>query len=446
MHRIVLDSFFHMMPGHRLSRNIFTGGYRTNYGRYSPFDVYHPNGASMLYSDLQTDFDIKFLNQPYSEMTLADADILVVPNPDYPLYEGASPYRIDAPDIDALINFINRGGSVILMINSFLSKSDFWEENFDFERITPLMERLGLRWDHNFMSDENTILPSKNGNLTVGYGQGGRVLDRKLPANAEPLLTFEGEIFGFKTKVGKGKLAVVGDAGLVSNGLYHFPGFDNAAFLAKLFKDMSPAWGAAPAQTFESFEFGHISCGTSDQGISEKLFKTLRPQARFEVDHHYRHLTYESKHGAASASEVAAKMPFNLTAIAAQKSVRASFPFVNVSDRRQTALVEVSLNISSKKSEIGTDFVISGTHVSEQVTWADIGANPEIFDAIGQLVRVNTIVQILVGTNPDGSLRYYSLKQGQILYDRNTRNTHYGFDILLGSRNVVYAPTLAAQS
>src|SRR5437868_4130472 len=210
MQRILIDAFFHMMPGHRLSRNIFTGGYRTNYGRYSPFDVYHPNGASMLYSDLQAAYDLKFLNQPYCEMSLADADILLIPNPDYPLYEGASPYRIDAPDVDALVNFLNRGGSVILMINSFLSRSDFWEENFDFERITPLLERLGVKWDHNFMSDDNTILPSKHGELTVGYGQGGRVLGGKLPSGASPLLTYEGEIFGFQVKRGQGKLAVVG--------------------------------------------------------------------------------------------------------------------------------------------------------------------------------------------------------------------------------------------
>jgi hypothetical protein len=95
---------------------------------------------------------------------------------------------------------------------------------------------------------------------------------------------------------------------------------------------------------------------------------------------------------------------------------------------------------------MGTDYVISGTKVSEQVTWDDIGADPVVFGAVGQLIRVNTIVQILAGTNPDGSLRYYSMKQGQILYDRNAKNTHYGFDILLASRNVVFSPTSASPS
>ncbi|MBL9215283.1 MAG: hypothetical protein JNG83_07395 [Opitutaceae bacterium] len=442
MKRIVIDSFFHMMPGHRLSRNIFTGGYRTNYGRYSPFDVYHPNGASMLYSDLLASYDIRLLNQPYSEMTLADADILMIPNPDYPLYEGTSPYRIDAPDITALLNFLNRGGSVILMLNSFLSRADFWEENFDFERVTPLLDRLGVRWDHDFMSDDNNILPAVHGQLKVGYGQGGRVLAGRLPAGAEPLLTYDGQTFGFVVKSGRGRLAVVGDAGLVSNGLYHFPGFDNAAFLAKLFADMAPAWTTGAAQGFECFEFGHLSCGTSELGVSEKLFRSLRPQARFEIDHHYRHLTYESAPVRLPGAAVAARLPVRLEAAAGRRRVTGRFPFVNVTDGRPTAEGELALNVAERKSGAGTDYVISGTAVNESLGWDDIGADPAVFGAIGQLARVNTVVQILAGTNPDGSLRHYSVKQGQILYARNARNPHYGFDILLGSRNAVYAPAV----
>ncbi len=441
MKRILLDAFFHMMPGHRLSRNIFTGGYRTNYGRYSPFDVYHPNGASMLHSDLQADYDVKLLNQPFSEMTLAEADILLVPNPDYPLYEGTSPYRIDAHDVEALMNFLRRGGSVILMINSFLSRSDFWEENFDFERVAPLLARVGVKWDPDFMSDDNNILPAKNAALRVGYGQGGRVLGGRLPKGAKPLLTFEGQQFGFVVKVGRGRLAVVGDAGLVSNGLYHFPGFDNATFLQRLFRELSPAWGDRPAGAFECFSFGHVSCATSEHGITEKFFRTLRPQGRFEIDHHYRHLTHEEKAVVVSARRVGALLPVPVKAVAGRKAVTGRFQFVNICPGRRTASLSVRLNVTARRSDVGTDYVIAGTDVAHDAKWADLGAEPEVFDAIGQLVRVTTIVQIHAGTRPDGSLRYYTMKQGQILYARNARNPHYGFDILLCSRNLVFSPT-----
>jgi hypothetical protein len=445
MKRIVFDRFFHMPPGHRLSRNISTGGYRTNFGRYSPFDIYHPNGCSMLFADLLASCDFKFSSEPLSEVALAEADILLIPNPDYPLYEGSAPYRLDAPDIDAMVNYLNRGGSVVLGINSFLSRSDFWEENFDLERLTPLFDRLGVKWDHDFMSDENRILPAKGCGFIVGYGQGGRVLGANLPMGAEPLLTFEGNVFGFTTKVGRGKLAVVGDAGLISNGLYHFPGFENAAFLLKLFDDMTPAWCAGPVKAFERFEFGHLSCGTSEQGITEGVFRSLRKHAAYAVDHHYRHLTYESQPANCSAAKAAAELPVKIEDAQGKTLVRGEFPFVGVSEGRGTASYSLELHVAETRSSMGVDFIISGTKVNESLSWNDIGADPEVFGPIGELERVNNVVQILAGTRADGSLRYYVMKEGQILYDKNLRNAHYGYDILLGSRNLVISPAAAPE-
>jgi hypothetical protein len=387
--------------------------------------------------------DFKFSTAPLSELSLAEADILLMSNPDYPLYEGAAPYRIDTPDIDALMNYLNRGGSVILTINSFLSRSDFWEENFDLERLTPLFDRLGVKWDHDFMSDDNRILPAMSDSFIVGYGQGGRVLERVLPNGATPLLTFEGDVFGFTMKVGQGKLAVLGDAGLVSNGLYHFPGFENAGFLLKLFEDMTPAWGAGPVEAFECFEFGHLSCGTSEQGITDGIFRSLRKNATYAVDHHYRHLAYEGRPETCLAAQVAASLPVKLEDAAEKISLRSNFPFVGVSEGRGTASFDLELNVLEKKSANGADYIISGTKVSENLDWDDIGADPEVFGHIGKLVRVNSVVQILAGTRADGSLRYYVMKQGQILYDKNSRNPHYGYDIMLGSRNLVVSPSAA---
>jgi len=333
----------------------------------------------MLFSDLLSNFDFKFLQSPISEMSLAEADILMTPNPDYPLYEGASPYRIDAQGIDAVVNFLQRGG---------------------------------------------------------------RVLSAALPVGAQPLLTFEGDVFGFSVKVGKGKLAVIGDAGVVSNGLYHFPGSDNSAFPVSLFNDMSPASGTARPPVFEVFEFGHLSCATSEHGTAEKIFKTLRPQARFSIDHHYRHLTHESAAVPAPVAEALRKLPVGLDELAKGKALKAKFHFINISDGHSTSPFDMPLTVWAKTSEMGTDYIVVGASVNEGLSWKDIGADPAVFSSIGELARVNTVVQILAGTHPDGSLRYYTAKQGQIFYDRNARNPHYGFDILLGSRNLTISPTV----
>ena len=433
MKKILIDAFFHQMPGHRLSRNISVGGYRINVGRYSPYDVYHPNGASMLISDLVASYDVAWSMEPFSDMSLASADLLVIPNPDYPLYEGASAFRIDAQDIDALLAYLERGGSVLMLVNSFLSRSDFWEENFDIERVGAFFRKVGITWDPDYMSDDAQILPAKSGPFTVGYGQGGRVLGG-LPEDAEELLSWNGETYGFIKPVGKGKLAVIGDAGLVSNGLYGFPTFDNRAFIGDLIGRLMPSF--TPGR-FDKLTYGSVSCATNKDGISEELFRSLRPDAEFQIDHHYRHLVWEDPRESVAADAVA--LPFELKDIENADSIEASIPYIPAMEGKETGSFRFPLAVQKTVRGNGVEYFISGTVFSEDMTWEDIGADPGIFGKIGQLLRVNTVVQILLGTE-DGVLKWATCKQGQITYDRNVKNPAYGYDIFLASRCAVYAP------
>ena len=443
MTKIVIDAFFHMMPGHRLSRNIAVGGYICNYGRYSPYDMYHPNGASMLISDLAAAYDLKYSTQPFSEVALCDADILIIPNPDYPLYEGASPYRIDQPDIDALMNFMGRGGSVLMLINSFYAKSDFWEENFDIERVNPFLERLGLQWDANYMSDDNRILPASSGAFCVGYGQGGRVKNAALPSDAQKLLTFEDCEFGFIKKVGAGKIAVIGDAGLISNGLYGFPTFDNKAFLLDLIASLQPSYANAKhgPEKFEKLCYGSISCAPSEEGINDCLFRTLMTDAVYKVDHHYRHLVWESK-GAEITPEAALELlPFSLADLNGNKTIQVPITLIPVEDGKTAKTIDMQLNVVTTRKEHVKEYLVTGNTFTEGLSWEEIGASEAVFGAIGKLLRVNTVVQIELAVNEAGMLKYAAIKQGQILYDANIRNVHYGYDILLGSRCMVLSPS-----
>lgn len=441
MTKIVIDAFFHMMPGHRLSRNIFVGGYVCNYGRYSPYDLYHPNGASMLFSDLAAEYDIKYSNQPYSEVSLCDADILIIPNPDYPVYEGASPYRIDEPDRVALMNFLGRGGSVLLLINSFYAKSDFWEENFDIERINPFLEMLGIQWDSNYMSDDNRILPAISENYCVGYGQGGRVKNAALPSDAVSLLRFEDCEFGFVKKVGAGKIAVIGDAGLISNGLYGFPTFDNKAFLLKLIHSLKPDFAVKAPEKFEKICYGNVSCAPSKDGITEELFKTLQSDAVYSIDHHYRHLLWETKGESVTVKEAAAELPFLLGSLEGEKSVSVPVSFIPVQEGKATKTITMELNVIATRKDGVTEYLVTGNCFTENLEWDEVGADVELFSAIGKLLRVNTVLQIELSVNASGMLKYAAIKQGQILYDYNTRNIHYGYDILLNSNCTILSPS-----
>lgn len=434
MTRILIDTFFHMMPGHRIARNISVGGYVTNFGRYTTSDLYHPNGASMLYSDLVADYDVEFSNQPFSELTLCGADLLIVPNPDYPMYEGASPYRIDHWDVEALMNFLNRGGSVLLLVNSFLQRSDFWEENFDYERINPLFEQLGIRWDPNYMSDDSVILPAVSGEYIVGYGQGGRVLG-DLPDGAQALLRWENETYGFVKQVGRGKVAVIGDAGLISNGLYGFPTFENRAFLLDLIDTLAPK-NRGRATEFEKTTFGHLSCATFDEGINERLFQSLRPDAVFKRDHHYRHLTWESAPEAISADT--AELPFELKDLENKSQIILELPLVAIEPGLETKRIPMTLNVAANKKGDSTEYLVTGTTFTEGLNWEDIGASAERFEPTGSLLRVNSIVQYQLAEQ-NGVLMWAALKQGQIFYASNAQ-THYGYNIMLASNNTIYSP------
>lgn len=435
MSKIIIDTFFHMMPGHRLSRNISVGGYITNFGRYTPYDLYHPNGASMLYSDLVADYDVQLSNQPFSEVTLCGTDLLIIPNPDYPMYEGASPYRIDHYDVDALMNYLRRGGNVLLLVNSFYRHSDFWEENFDYERIDPFFEQLGLKWDPNYMSDDNEILPAKSGKYIVGYGQGGRVLNNALPDGAQAMLCWGNEVNGFIQQVGKGKLAVIGDAGVVSNGLYGFPTFDNRAFLLDLIHDLAPRNVGAPAK-FEKMTFSHLSTAPSEDGIPEKLFISLKPGAEFKRDHHYRHLVWETPAEEVRAEQVA--LPFKLSDLEGAEEITVELPLVPVKADANVKTLPFKLNVVATQKLGRTEYLVTGTTFTEGLDWADIGAPVEEFGKNAQLLRVNTVVQYQLEVQ-DGKLCWAALKQGQIFYARS-KCLHYGYDILLGSRNTVYSP------
>ncbi|NQU11680.1 DUF4350 domain-containing protein [bacterium] len=443
MIKVLYDNFFHLPPGHRLSRNIAVGGYVMNFGRYSPEDFYHPNGLSVLCAELLGEYDLRPLRQPYSEVSLADADILFIANPDYPPYQGASPYRWGPDDVDAILGFADRGGGVLLLVNSFLSRPDFWEENFDLERVSLLFDRLGLKWDPNFMSDADNILPAVSGRFTVGYGQGGRVLAGKLPPTAKPVLTWDGNIFGFEMPVGKGRLIVLGDAGLISNGLYCFPGFDNGAFIQDVFHRLRPAWTTAGIRQHRHLAYGHLSCATSPNGITDALFRALRPAARYQIDHHYRHLLWESTLETGPLAKLEQQCPVpvaGLSSLADRARTQLQLRHVNLDTDAPGAEFALDAAVRAVRAGDETELTIAGNVVEDQFRWGDIAADTGPFDRLAEPTRLGTVFRLQACLRADGSLKSAVWNQGERIYGRNTRNPHYGYEVLLSSRNGVLMP------
>jgi len=439
MARILLDAFFHHLPGHRLGDQIAVGGYAVNFGRYSPGDCYHPNGLAVLHADLAREHELVLLRAPYSDVSLYDADILLITNPDYPLYEGASAYRWTPKDVDALLRFLERGGSVLLLVNSFLSRPDFWEENFDYERVSLLFERLGVRWDPNYMSDDDQIEPAQAGSYRIGYGQGGRVWQAALPPACEPLLTYEGNIYGFKTQVGAGTLVVLGDAGMISNGLLCFPGFENAAFFNELFTTLVPSWSAGVAR-WDALRYGHLSAAPSTTGLSEEILRALHPDAEWMEDHHYRHLTWTREAHTGADAGVWSAAPVDIAGLVDSPAAVAPLRWLSLDGQVEGPDVEVALAVNTTRRRESTDLHAIGRVQTTELAWADLCRIPERLVSAGDIQHTHLLFELHAVFDAEGRPRCARWSQGQLLYARNPNSLHYGWEVLLTSDNGVIAP------
>ena len=438
MPRILYDAFFHQLPGHRLGDDAATGGYAVNTGRYAPDDCFHPNGLAELQADLAPEHELRLLHAPYSDSSLFDADILLIANPDYPLYEGAAAYRWTPRDVDALLRFLERGGGVLLLINSFLSRPDFWEENFDLERVSLLFDRLGIRWDADYMSDDTRIEPAQAGDLRFGYGQGGRVKDARLPEGAEPLITFEGNIYGFAMRVGAGTLAVVGDAGSISNGLFCYPDFDNAEVYRILFARLRPGWlnGARwDCQTFFT-----LSAAPGKSGLTEETLCSLQPEAAWTVDHHFRHLTWSVDEALGADDDVWTYLPLDLTGILDEQAVTVPFHWAPLDGRHPTPAAEIELTVQAARGRHGADLLLTGRTQSEAVAWSDLCPVPERLDPAGKLERIHAVFLLRAVLDSDGKPLRARWSLGQNLYARHPNAVKPGYARLLNSRSGVILP------
>jgi hypothetical protein len=439
MIRVLFDAFYHMMPGHRIGDHISVGGYQENFGRYTPGDCFHPNGLSFFNADLAGEYDVRLLTQPYSDAAFFDADILLIANPDYPLYSGASPYRWTPQDVDALLRFVDRGGGILLLINSFLSRPDFWEENFDLERVSLLLDRFGIQWDPNYMSDDKTIERAQAGSLCVGYGQGGRVLTTSLPDNAMPLITYKNNVYGFKVKHGNGCLVVVGDTGMISNGLICFPDFENAIFFKNIFKTLSPRWKSVKPNCWDFRSYAQISTVPNKNGIDENILRGMRPEAVWIDDHHYRHLVWDEIPLTSVHDKIWNEIPFEISKIKKESKACLTLSWLPLNANMLGPKTHLNVSINALEGREFTDLHIIGRTQCDQLAW-DGFLNIESKSMASKIEQVHMIFEMKLVLDKEDQPLCARWSQGQIIYAKNLQSDHYGYEIVLSSRNSVISP------
>ncbi len=260
-----------------------------------------------------------------------------------------------------------------------------------------------------------------------------------LPDGVTPLITYGDNVYRFTASVGKGVLAVIGDAGLVSNGLLCFPGYDNAAFAKDVFRRVTPAWCETSARRWDLTPYFHISSSPSPRGLNEEILRNLRPNAKWEVDRHYRHLTWEGEVLRAADEAVWERLPVPLTQLKAA-SVKTMLPAIRYDADEPGTPIPIELHIEERAGAGRRDIVVMGRARSQNLTWKDLSQDAERFKPAGDVEQVNTVFRMTVVFDGAGKPFGARWNQGQFLYARNKASWRYGYEIILASASGAIAP------
>jgi hypothetical protein len=246
--KILLDYYHRLKPDTRVGNFILTGGYLNSVGRYRIDDFSHTNSYDSFAQALENEFALFFHERPIDDAALRDVDILVLNNPEAPDHVPGVPLISDG-EIDAIIAFVGKGGSLIAMLNSVGAA----EENFESVQLRKLLNLLGVDWNNDNTHYSDIPLSARHGYFydirLFHYGAGCTL--RFLPHAQDPEVWLEvkedvtfPEVRGpgiVKVRFGRGKVVVVGDGGSWGGGNMSRPWADNRRFLAQLFRHSKPS-------------------------------------------------------------------------------------------------------------------------------------------------------------------------------------------------------------
>jgi len=189
---------------------------------------YLPDGTYQdVLARLSNEFDVRVHSQPLNAQTLTGVNVLLIANPsDKAVGTNQPPPHVTAADIGALTRYVEQGGGLIVMGN---------QENHNLEIVdlNKLLLRFGLQFTNLYTDVKKLELPRETpviGGLRWGYYTGNSVLTTPdHPARPHPLvvndLTQEplngsrdtpGALLAV-AEPGRGRVAVVTDAGWISN-------------------------------------------------------------------------------------------------------------------------------------------------------------------------------------------------------------------------------------
>lgn len=190
--------------------------------RYLPDGTYRE-----ILMRLRDEFDVPVHSQPLNAQTLAGVNVLLIANPsDKAVGTNPPPPHVTAADIGALTRYVEQGGGLIVMGNQE-------NHNLEIADMNKLLFRFGLQFTNLYTDVKKLVLPRETpviGGLRWGYYTGNLVLiTPDHPAKPRPLVLNDlaqkplngprdtsGALLAV-AEPGRGHIAVVTDAGWISN-------------------------------------------------------------------------------------------------------------------------------------------------------------------------------------------------------------------------------------
>jgi hypothetical protein len=188
---------------------------------------YLPDGTySEVLKRLRGDFDVRVHAEPMGEDALADVGVLLISNPsEKAVGTNPPPALVSDADIEVLVNFVERGGGLIIMGNQE-------NHNLETEQVNRLLARFGMKFVDRYTDVKAFDLPATTpaiGGLRWGYYTGNLVaLEADHPANPHALVMNDSRppLNGARNapgallaaaRHGRGRVIVATDAGWISN-------------------------------------------------------------------------------------------------------------------------------------------------------------------------------------------------------------------------------------
>jgi unsaturated rhamnogalacturonyl hydrolase len=203
-------------------------------------DRYLPDGNYKdLLQRLGKDFDVRANGQPLTAETLAGVSIVLVANPsDKAVTNNPPPHHFDSRDIAALTDFVKHGGGLIVMGNQE-------NHNLEVEDTNKLLQQFGLQFTNRYTDAKLLPLPKATpiiGGLRWAYYTGNQVrIESSHSAKPRGLVMNDLSIKPAKgprdeagallavAEPGKGRVAVITDAGWVADFAFNEKGVGGVA-------------------------------------------------------------------------------------------------------------------------------------------------------------------------------------------------------------------------